>query len=257
MSSTNAAAIAASVVEQLGGRYSTELGIDLDADDEEVERWFLAATLFGARISAQIAGRTFHELERAGIRRIADADKFSRDDLIAILDAGGYARYDLRTATRIEDLAKVVTERYDATVAEFGRRYTDPGELEGALGELPGWGAVTVGLFLRELRGVWPGAQPPLDARAADAARHLGLIAPGTKGELARITHLAELAGCDVRDLESALVRLAHAHRRMADCPGCRACLALESGEPGSDAPKSEQSAGRSATREDSASRKR
>ena len=195
MSSTNAAAIAASVVEQLGGRYSTELGIDLDADDEEVERWFLAATLFGARISAQIAARTFHELERAGIRRIADADKFSRDDLIVILDAGGYARYDFRTATRLEDLAKVVTERYDGRVAEFGRRYTDPGELEGALGELPGWGAVTVGLFLRELRGVWPGAQPHLDARAAEAARHLGLIAPGTKGELARITHLAELRG--------------------------------------------------------------
>ncbi len=182
MSSTNAAAIAASVVEQLGGRYSTELGIDLDADDEEVERWFLAATLFGARISAQIAARTFHELERAGIRRIADADKFSRDDLIVILDAGGYARYDFRTATRLEDLAKVVTERYDGTVAEFGRRYTDPGELEGALGELPGWGAVTVGLFLRELRGVWPGAQPPLDAAGggsgtppgSDRARHEG-----------------------------------------------------------------------------------
>ena len=60
------------------------------------------------------------------------------DDLVAILDAGGYARYDFRTATRLDDLAKVVTERYDGTVAEFGRRYTDPGELEGALGELPG-----------------------------------------------------------------------------------------------------------------------
>ncbi len=174
--------------------------------------------------------------ERAGIRRIADADKFSRDDLIAILDAGGYARYDFRTATRLEDLAKVVIERYDGTVAEFGRRYTDPGQLESALGELPGWGAVTVGLFLRELRGVWPGAQPPLDARAADAARHLGLIAPGTKGELARITHLAELAGTATSAISSPLWSGSrYAHRRMADCPGCRACVALEAAEPALD----------------------
>jgi hypothetical protein len=257
MSSTNAAAIAASVVEQLGGRYSTELGIDLDADDEEVERWFLAATLFGARISAQIAERTFHELERAGIRRIADADKFSRDDLVAILDAGGYARYDFRTATRLEELADAVTERYDGAAAEFGRRYTEPRELEDALGALPGWGAVTVGLFLRELRGVWPGAQPALDGRAADAARHLGLIAPGTKGELARITHLAELAGCDVRDLESALVRLAHAHRRMADCPGCRACLALETAEPALEPRRPERSSAPPAKSSKSTSRRR
>jgi hypothetical protein len=228
MNRANAAEIAASVVEKLGGRYSTELGIDLDADSEEAERWFVAATLFGARISTSIAERTFHELERAGIRRIADADKFSWDDLVEVLDAGGYARYDFRTATRIKELAKVVTEGYGGAVAEFGRRYTDRAELEDALDELPGWGPVTVGLFLRELRGVWPGAQPPLDARAGDAARHLGLLAPDAKGELARVTHLAELAGCDVRDLESALVRLTLAHRRMSDCPGCRACLVLE-----------------------------
>ena len=228
MDSANVAVIAASVVEQLGGRYSTELGIDLDADDEEIERWFVAATLFGARISAQIAERTFHELERAGIRRVADADKFSWGDLVELLDAGGYARHDFRTATRIQGLAKVMTEEYDGAVGELGRRYTDPDELEDALGELPGWGPVTTDLFLRELRGVWPGAQPPLDPRATDAARHLGLLAPGARGELARITHLADLAGCDVRDLESALVRLTLAHRRMADCPGYHACIAFD-----------------------------
>jgi hypothetical protein len=234
MSRPNAESLAASVVEQLGGRYSTELGIDVDADDEEIERWFVAATLFGTRISAHIAERTFHEIEKAGIRRTADADKFSWDDLVAVLDAGGYTRYDFRTATRLQELAKTVTERYDGSVGEIGRRHRDPRELEHALDELPGWGPVTIGLFLRELRGVWPGAQPALDPRAADAARHLGLIAPGTKGELARVRHLADLADLDVRDLEGGLVRLALAHRRMGDCPGCRACLALESPPAGS-----------------------
>jgi len=36
----------------LGGRYSAELGIDVDAREARVERCFVAATLFGARIPA-------------------------------------------------------------------------------------------------------------------------------------------------------------------------------------------------------------
>jgi hypothetical protein len=47
------ARLARSVVGVLGGRFSAELGIDVDAGDAEVERWFLAAALFGTRISAQ------------------------------------------------------------------------------------------------------------------------------------------------------------------------------------------------------------
>jgi hypothetical protein len=237
MSNSDAATLAGSVVERLGGRYSTELGIDVDAGDDEIERWFVAATLFGTRISAQVAERTFHHLAKGGVGRIVDASKISWDDLVAMLDASGYARYDFRTATRLHELAKEVIEHHDGAVAEFGRRCTDPQELESALDELPGWGPMTIGLFLRELRGVWPGAQPALDARAADAARHLCLIAPGTKGELARVKHLAELAGCDVRDLESGLVRLALAHRRMADCPGRRACIVLDAADTHTDVP--------------------
>jgi hypothetical protein len=47
------------VVESLGGRYSTELAIDVDRGDEEIERWALAATLFGARISVHVAEKIF------------------------------------------------------------------------------------------------------------------------------------------------------------------------------------------------------
>ena len=41
----------------LGGRYSAGLGIDVDVGEAEVERWFVAATLFGTRIPAQVAER--------------------------------------------------------------------------------------------------------------------------------------------------------------------------------------------------------
>jgi endonuclease III len=220
------------LVSRFGGRYSSELAIDLDGGDAEVERWFLASTLFGARISARIAAATYAELSRAGITRIVDVGRWQWHDLVALLDAGGYARYDFRTATRLQDLAQAINERYDGEVAAIGRRHVTLEPLVNALDELPGWGPVTVRLFLREMRGVWPGASPPLDPLAAQAARHLGLITDRDAGAISRIARVAEAARCDERDLEAALVRLALAHRRTVVCPGGDRCILLASHNP-------------------------
>jgi hypothetical protein len=75
-----------------GGRYSLSLGIDVGAGDAEIERWFMATTLFGARIPTTVAERTFHVLDEAGVTPVT-ARAFSRDDLVALLDRGGYTRY--------------------------------------------------------------------------------------------------------------------------------------------------------------------
>lgn len=232
MTRSAAAELARAVVGRFGGRYSSELGIDVDSGDAEVERWFVASTLFGTRISAQLAERAYTELDRAGIRRITDAGNRQWEDLVALLDAGGYARYDYRTATRLQMLSQVVADRYEGVISEIGRRFTSPAPLAAALEALPGWGPVTTGLFLRELRGVWPGAHPPLDPRADEAARHMGLLPLHAGDGLERISRLAEQAHCDARDLEAGLVRLALDHRRVTDCPGRLACVAMT--RPGS-----------------------
>jgi hypothetical protein len=225
--------LANSIVRQFGGRYSSALGIDVDAGNAEVDRWFLASTLFGTRISARIAERTFHQLIRAGIDRISDAGRCEWKRLVALLDAGGYARYDFRTATRLQTLSEEVGRQFGGDVGEIGRRYTDPAALVALLDDLPGWGPVTVGLFLRELRGVWPGARLPLDPRASDAARHLDLPTGRERDGLARIQRIALQAGCDERDLEAALVRLGLAHQRTTECPGGHRCVLLESAPTG------------------------
>lgn len=220
------AELATVLVRQLGGRFSTELGIDVDAGDAEVDRWFLAATLFGTRISIGVAERAFHVLEGGGVNRIAQALDHTWEELVQLLDAAGYTRYDFRTATRLQALAAAVRERWAGEVSEIGRRLPDEADLAAALDDLPGWGPVTVGLFLRELRGVWPGAHPPLDERAADAARHIGMLDETDHG-LERLRAIASRAGLDARDVEAALVRLARRHRRRRDCPGGRSCIAL------------------------------
>jgi hypothetical protein len=114
----------------------------------------------------------------AGQIRIGQARRIPANDLIGFLDQGGYARYDLRTGDRLQALSEVIGERYGGQAAVIGQRFTTYPELRPALNVLPGWGAVTIQLFLCELRGVWPGAQPPLDQRAASGISHLGLLGP-------------------------------------------------------------------------------
>jgi hypothetical protein len=218
--------LAATLVRRLGGRYSTEMGIDVDAGDAQVERWFVASTLFGARIGAKVARRTFAVLEDSGIHRITDVEGRERAELVGLLDSGGYARYDFRTATRLQSLARQVADRYGGSVAEIGRRFVEPDDLAAALDDLTGWGPVTVGLFLRELRGVWPGAHPELDRRATVAGRHLGILCEDGD-RLAHLHRVARLSACEPRDLEGALVRLALVHPRAGSCPGGRGCVVL------------------------------
>jgi hypothetical protein len=224
---TDASEVARRLVESLGGRFSCELGIDVDAGGTRVDEWFLAATLFGTRIAARTAMRTYLVLADAGVRTLADIDAHSWDDLVRRLDAGGYARYDFRTATRLQRLAVEVGVRFGGSVSSL-RTVVDPNGLESALDALPGWGPTTVRIFLRELRGVWPGAQTHLDERSLRAARHLAIAMPRRPAaQLDVLRDVSSRAGLDVRDLEAGLVRCALAHRDIRTCPGDGRCRAL------------------------------
>jgi len=207
--------IAKQIVRALGGRFSRELGIDVDRGGREIERWFLAATLFGTRISADIAMRTYRVLDDAGVRIVADAGRRTWDELVKLLDDGGYVRYDYSTATRLQKLA-------DAVSAHRGRVTALLSSAEGkrdpvaALDALPGWGPTTIRLFLREI-----GNTQALDPRAEQAARHLKL-------PVSKLDSIARRARLDPRDLEAALVRLSLRHTRdMKRCPGGARCAVI------------------------------
>ena len=143
------------------------------------------------------------------------------------LDAGGYARYDFRTANRLHQLGDAVQQRLGGSVTSLGTA-TDPRAVEAALDALPGWGPTTVRIFLRELRDVWPGAKTRLDRRTLDAAQHLELpISREGTDDIGALRTVARRAHLDPRDLEAALVRLALAHRDMRNCPGAGRCTML------------------------------
>jgi hypothetical protein len=161
------------VVHRFRGRFSVEFDLDVDQRPGDVERWFLAATLFRTRISAAIAMRTYRALTAAGVRTVADAGQRSWDDLVVMLDEGGYARYDFRTATRLQHLATALEAAWGGRVGHLLAECRTRTAIETALDELPGWGPVTVRLFLRELL---LDERPAIDERVVAAGVHVGLV---------------------------------------------------------------------------------
>lgn len=225
---------------EIGGRFSRELGIDLTGNDPaEIFKWFLAAKLFGARISTEIAVRTFREFERRGVVTPEHILATGWDGLVTILDAGGYVRYDFSTATRLLAIMEALTRSYGGNLNILHERARDSMDLERLLKGLgSGIGDVTVNIFLRELRTVWPKARPALSPLAQLAADHLGLVVPGEE-PLVSLEHLWSkhpVAGRDFCDLETALVRLGKEYcrnGRHGACPFREICERKDAGGEG------------------------
>lgn len=200
------------LLSEIGGKFSRELGIDLAGNiPKDIFKWFLAAKLFGARISTGIAVRTFREFERRGVVTPEDILATGWDGLVSILDAGGYARYDFSTATRLLAIMETLNRSYGGDLNALYGRARNSTDLERLLKELgKGIGDVTVTIFLRELRTVWPKARPPLSPLALLASRHLGLAGAGEESlaVLESLWSKHPVEGCDFCDFEAALVRL-------------------------------------------------
>lgn len=212
------------LVKSRGGLYAGALGIDPGAADAgERFKWFLAAVLYGTRISESLATRTWRAFADRGVLtpdRILDT---GWDGLVGILDAGGYVRYDYKTATKLLDVCAALMRDYGGSLDALHAAAADPRDLETRLKALgKGIGDTTVAIFLRELRGVWNKAQPPLSPLALAAARSLGYLRPAARNAdraLARLQQVWADDGQPARGFagfESALVREGLRVRRLA-----------------------------------------
>jgi len=215
------------VLALLKGRFAAELGIDVKAGPDARQKWFLAAVLYGARISGKLAARTHQVFAARGIYTPEAILEQGWDNLVALLDAGGYARYDFKTATKLLQIMASLKEQYQGSLERLHAAAADGPDLEVRLMALaPGIGPATANIFLRELRGVWAKADPPLSPLAQLAGEHLKLLPPG----LSPAGALAALEGewqkqpappHDFADLEAALVRLGRDYCRKAPGPPC------------------------------------
>jgi hypothetical protein len=208
------------VLNQYAGRFAAELGIDLSAGPAARQQWFLAALLYGARISGRLAARTYRVFAARQIYTPEAILAQGWDNLVVLLDEGGYARYDFKTATKLLAVMGTLMEQYQGSLERLHDLAQSYADLDGRLRALgAGIGPATVNTFLRELRGIWARATPPLSPLAQGGAEHLGLIPTGLTAEaalaaLAREWQAQPLPGYDLADLEAALVRLGLSLRR-------------------------------------------
>ncbi len=169
---------APALVTELGGSYAAKLGIHLDTvDPDEIYKWFLAAVLYGTRISEKIASCTWHKLEKKHVLTPERVINTGWDELVTILDCGGYTHYDYKTATKLLDVSNVLLNNYGGNLNTLHAVATDYNDLEKRIKNLgKGVGKVTADIFLRELRGKWLKANPPLSLLAFNAAHSLGFL---------------------------------------------------------------------------------
>lgn len=224
-------AIVQALMDRVPGRFSTELGLRLNSRrPNDLFLWFLAAILFGGRISGSIATRTHREFVKRGLVRPEHVLQTGWDGLVEVLDAGGYVRYDFKTATKLLEVMDSLITHYQGDLNMLHQAASNASDLQQRLKALgKGIGDVTVQIFLRELRGIWLKAEPSLSPLAILASEHLRLL-DGREGR-SPLTQLQALKKCWTKqglqnvpfsEFESALVRLGRDYcrrQRWQSCP--------------------------------------
>jgi len=209
-----------SLIESSGQRYSESLGIDVESgEDEEIFKWFLAAVLFGAPITETSVVKTYRCFEKHGVLTPKKIVETGWDGLVAILDEGSYTRYDYKTADKLLEVTGNLNSKYKGSLNILHEKASDEADLERRLRELgKGIGDVTVGIFLRELRGIWSKADPKPTPLVILTAKELGItreeIPEEALKELRDFWKKNKVAGKSFINFETALLRFGRALRR-------------------------------------------
>ena len=165
------------LIEASGTLYSEEAGANLArGTPQELFHWLLTALMLSARIDAAVAVASAKALRERGQHKIdAILGTATWDDLVETLTAGGYTRYREKTATYIEEAARLVRDRHGDDLRRLRDEAGDGDAILAALQEVKGIGPLGAGIFAREAQLVWDPLHPTLGDPAAEAARALGL----------------------------------------------------------------------------------
>ncbi|MCP8320912.1 MAG: hypothetical protein H3Z52_08235 [archaeon] len=188
-------------VKRYGTPFSRMLGIDLSSGrSEELAKWFLASILYSKPIRESSAASTYESFESYGILTADSIVEAGWDELVRILDEGGYVRYDFSTATKLLEVFETLKRDYGSDLWNLYNASKDSSDLERRLKALgKGIGDTTVSIFLREMREIWPKADPQPTQLVKMAMKRLGI------GDL---KIFAKERGLDLIRFETALLRL-------------------------------------------------
>lgn len=136
-----------------------KLGIDLSSQNErELFKWFLACLLFGKPIQQEIAEAAYAQLASAGLETPDDVLRAGWDELVRLLDAAHYVRFDFSTATKLLEVCEELKRRY-GTLTELLTQAKTARDLSAQLQRFKHIGPVTARIFTRGVAAVWYGSR--------------------------------------------------------------------------------------------------
>lgn len=214
------------LVTNFGRKYSEILGLNLsEVREEEIFKWFLASILFGAPIAETSVVKTFKCFQKYGVLTPRQIIQTGWDGLVKILDEGGYTRYDFKTADKLLEVMQNLMKEYDGSLTLTHESASDEADLEVKLKNLgKGIGNVTVGIFLRELRGIWNKADSQPTEPVIVAAKNLGIINEKVENPLEQLKSFwlkNKVHGKSFINFETALLRLGKDFCRKGKCRIC------------------------------------
>jgi endonuclease III len=214
------------LIENFGQKYSEILGINLSSGkEEEIFKWFLASILFGAPINETSVIKTYKCFKKYDVLTPKRILQIGWDGLVKILDEGSYTRYDFKTADKLLEVMKNLTQKYNGRLTLLYDMALDTQDLENRLKNLgKGIVEVTVKIFLRELRGVWNKAEPEPTELVVVAAENLGIFKKERGKSLEQLKDFwlkNEVEGESFVNFETALLRLGKNFCRKGKCAVC------------------------------------
>lgn len=216
------------LTSNFGQKYSEILGISLSSrDEEEIFKWFLASVLFGAPITEIAVIKTYKCFEKRKALAPQKILEIGWNGLVEILDEGSYTRYDFKTADKLLEVMDNLVTKYEGDLNLLHEQAADSSDLEKRLKELgKGIGDVTVGIFLRELRGIWEKANPKPTLLVVLAAKNLGITKEEKPQELLRELKKFwtenKVNGKNFVNFETALLRIGKDFCRKMKCRRCK-----------------------------------
>ena len=165
------------LLEAHGQTFCEELRIPIEkGTPSPLFRWLTACILYANRIQHDLAAQSARGLSKAGWRSAKAMAEASWEDKVRVLNEGGFAQYQERTATILTDAAKLVQDEYAGDLRKLREASDgDVAAMRRRLKEIKGIGDVAVDIFLREVQTTWDEVFPFADKLALKAAERHGL----------------------------------------------------------------------------------
>jgi len=127
-----------------------DLGLNIFSGDDDLFRWFLLCFLFGKPIQASVVLQTWHILIEHKLDTPWAITQTKHRQLVRLLDAGKYKRYDESTAKGLHACMEQLIREYDGSLLLMIEYSTDEDELSKRLRKLFGVGPKVAEIFMRE-----------------------------------------------------------------------------------------------------------